>query len=283
MESQPRTTVVNGIELTSIEQGTGKPVVFVHGSLADYRSWTFQMGDFGRSFRAIAYSRRRHWPNAWPENDDGVCSADVHANDLAGFIEALGIGPCHLVGSSYGAMIALTMTVKRPDLVRSLVLGEPPLLPWLESTPEGASLYDAFQANAWGPAGEAFRSGDLEGGVRLFINGVIGDGAFDRMPLPARASMLDNAREMAVETQTPPERYFPSLTRDQVGAIQAPVLLLTGARSPLMFHRVTDRLESCLPSVERVEIPDTSHSIHSGNPAVYNRTVLAYMEHKPDR
>jgi len=282
MESQPRTTVVNGIELTSIEQGTGDPVVFVHGSLADYRSWTFQMGDFGRNYRAIAYSRRRHWPNSWPENDDGVCSADVHANDLAAFIEALQIGPCHLVGSSFGAMTALTMTVVRPDLVRSLVLGEPPLLPWLKSTTEGEALYDAFQVSAWEPAGAAFRAGDQEGGVRSFINGVIGDGAFDRMPLPVRTSMLDNAREMSVETQTPPERYFPSLTCDQIGAIQVPVLLLTGARSPLMFHRVTDRLESCLPSVERAEIPDTSHSMHSGNPAVYNQTVLAYLEHMPD-
>jgi pimeloyl-ACP methyl ester carboxylesterase len=272
----PRTVSVNGTELTYVEQGKGDPVLFVHGSLGDYRSWGLQMATFAERYRVVALSRRRYWPNPWPENDDGLCSADVHAADLAAFIDALGLATCHLVGSSYGALTALTMAIRRPELARSLVLGEPPLLSWLTET-EDRVLFDAFQANAWQPAGQAFERGDPEEGVRRFINGVIGDGAFDRMPPHVRADMLDNAPEMAVETRTPPEVYFPQLTRDDVAGLTAPTLFLTGARSPAMFRRVTDRLEACLPSAERTEIPDASHSMHGANPVVYNRTVLAFL------
>jgi pimeloyl-ACP methyl ester carboxylesterase len=51
---------VNGAELSSVEQGLGGPVVFVHGSLSDFRSWRLQMAPLTERYRAIAYSRCRH-------------------------------------------------------------------------------------------------------------------------------------------------------------------------------------------------------------------------------
>ena len=134
MEATRHSVRVNGADLAYVEQGTGDPLLFIHGSLGDYRSWGLQMATFAERYRVVALSRRRHWPNSWPANDEGLCSAHAHAADLAAFIDTLGLGPCHLVGSSYGALAALTMTVSRPDLTRSLVLGEPPLLSWLRET-----------------------------------------------------------------------------------------------------------------------------------------------------
>jgi pimeloyl-ACP methyl ester carboxylesterase len=277
VDAQTRTVTVNGAELAYVEQGSGDPLLLIHGSLGDFRSWGLQMATFAEQYRVIALSRRRHWPNPWPANDDGLCSADTHAADLAAFIDMLDLGRSHLVGSSYGALSALTMAVRHPDLARSLVLGEPPLLSWLTETEDRAHS-DAFQANAWRPAGQAFERGEPEEGVRRFINGVIGDGAFDRMPPNVRADMLDNAPEMGIELQTPLDIYFPHLTCADVAGVTAPTLLLTGARSPAMFHRVTDRLEKCLPSAERAVIPDASHSMHGANPVAFNRTVLAFVD-----
>jgi non-heme chloroperoxidase len=277
MDATRYTVAVNGTGISYIEQGSGDPVLFMHGSLGDYRSWGLQMATFAERYRVIAVSRRRHWPNPWPANDDGLCSAAAHAADLAAFIDELDLGPCHLVGSSYGALAALTMTVTRPDLVRTLVLGEPPLLSWLRDTDEDRPVYDAFQEAAWLPAGRAFERGDPEEAVRRFITGVIGDGAYDRMPPQVRADMMDNAPEMGVELRTPPDVYFPRLTRTDVAGVTTSTLLLTGSRSPAMFHRVTDHLAACLPSAERAEIPDASHSMHGANPVAYNRTVLAFL------
>ena len=122
----------NGTNLEYIDEGQGDPVVFVHGSLGDFRSWNLQTGPSSKLHRVIAYSRRYHYPNAEPgERLD--YSVDLHARDLESLIRDLGLQRPHIVGTSYGAYIALVLAAGRPEMVRSLTLGEPPLLPWLES------------------------------------------------------------------------------------------------------------------------------------------------------
>lgn len=274
--AQPSTVHLNGADLAFVELGSGDPVVFVHGSLGDYRSWGVQIARFGERHRAIAYSRRFHWPNAEP-GAGAVYSISQHAADLVGLIEALGVAPVHLVGSSYGALTALTAAVERPDVIRSLVLGEPPLLPWLTRLPEGAALLETFLTTAMGPAGEAFARGEAETGIRLFLDGVLGAGAFDHLPLEARMSMLDNAPEMRAETSTSPETYFPDLSAEDVGRLHAPTLLLQGELSPPMFGIVTDELARVLPRAERATIAAASHVMHARSPADYNQVVLTFL------
>ena len=276
MDSQPRTVTVNGAALTLIEAGAGDPIVFVHGSLGDYRAWGFQTGLFAERYRVIAYSRRRHWPNPWPV-DNSVCSVEEHAADLSALIEELRIDAPFLIGSSYGALTILTLASRRPGIARSLVLGEPPLMPWLTASQDGSELFADFQTGAWLPARHAFRRMDPAGGVRLFIDGVLGPGSFDRMSSNALERTMANADEMGIELETPPEHYYGQLTRDEVGSIHCPVLLLTGEISPRIFHRVIDELEPVLPNVERTEIPSTSHVMHAGNPEDYNQTVLDFL------
>ncbi len=71
----------NGINLEYIEQGRGDSVVFVHGSLTDFRVWHFQMEPFSKLYRAIAYSRRYHYPNTGP-GEKLDYSVNLHAEDL---------------------------------------------------------------------------------------------------------------------------------------------------------------------------------------------------------
>lgn len=272
----PETIRINEVDLAYLTEGRGETVVFVHGSVNDYRSWRSQLAPFAEQYRVIAYSRRYHWPNTKP-GKEAVYAADQHAADLGALIETLGAPPVHLVGSSYGALTALTLTVARPELVRSLVLGEPPLLPWLADQPEGAAVVEAFLTTAFAPARDAFIRGETETGVRTFINGVIGRGAFDRMPPAAREMMLDNAAAMRAETTTPADRYFPSFTADQVASLSMPVLLLEGALSPRMFGLITDRLARALPDAGRMTIPAASHGMHGQNPTAYNQAVLGFF------
>lgn len=273
----PHQTVhVRDADLAYVSAGDGDAMVFVHGSVSDYRSWRNQLPFFATSYRALSYSRRYHWPNSPP--DAGIVySLDRHVADLGAVIAELGLAPVRLVGSSYGAMTALAFAVVRPSLVHSLVLGEPPLIPWLATLPEDAGLVEEFMTNAFEPAGAAFASGDAEAGVRTFINGVIGNGAFDRLPLPARETMLDNAAEMRAETATPSEQYFAPLLPDDVRGLKIPVLLVEGAFSPRMFGLITDELANSLPIVQRVVVPDASHGMHSQNPDVYNEAVMTFQ------
>lgn len=273
---QPSTVQVNSADLAYVERGQGVPLIFVHGSLNDYRSWLGQLEPFAEHFHAITYSRRYHWPNAEPAADATYPIAEQVA-DLAGLIEALELAPAHLVGSSFGAMTALTLAVERPALVRSLVLGEPPLLPWLERVPGGEAIEKQFVTTSFFPAGAAFARGDMEAGVRLFIDGVIGPGAYDRIPPEARQAMLDNAGAEAAETRTPPTAYFPDLAPADVAQLEMPVLLVQGETSPPMFGLITDELARVLPKASRATIAAASHGMHARQPAAYNAAVLAFL------
>src|SRR5881397_490297 len=186
---------VRGTDLRFVERGTGIPVVFVHGSLGTLESWGPQIDAFATRFRVIAYSRRYHWPNA-AQPDGQEYSLSLHADDLIGLIEALGLERVHLVASSYGAYVALLVALRRPDLVRSLVLEDPLLLPWLARTPEGDSLRRAFEAGVEGPARRAFARGDSVEGVRRLFDGTSGrPGRYDALPEAARAELLRLAFE----------------------------------------------------------------------------------------
>jgi pimeloyl-ACP methyl ester carboxylesterase len=264
----------NETDLEYIERGHGDPVIFVHGSLGDLRSWSLQMEQFSRQYRAIAYSRRYHYPRA--ESVDRLdYSVDLHAKDLASFIEGLGIQNAHIVASSYGAYTALVLATMHPGLVRSLTIGEPPILPWLEWIEGGSALMADFMMNVWNPLRVAFQRGDMEEGVRIFINGVLGEGTFDKMPTEARAAAMDNAQELKDETMSP--GLFSSFSCEDAREIKVPTLLLTGELSPAIFRFIIEELQRCIPDAECQMIPKTSHAVYSGNPETFNAKVLSFL------
>ena len=76
-------------------------MVFVHGSVNDYRSWRSQTTFFAGSYRAVAYSRRYHWPNPLPA-DGASYAIDQHVADLIALIETLELAPVRLVGRRMG-------------------------------------------------------------------------------------------------------------------------------------------------------------------------------------
>jgi len=133
---QTRQVRVNSVDLTYIEQGTGAPVVFVHGAWIDLRFWEPQRQVIARQHRFIAYNHRYHGTAPWP--DDGKqYSATTHAADLAAFIRQLNAGPVHLVGISYGGFLTTLVASEHPDLVRSLTLAEPGIGALLADLPGG--------------------------------------------------------------------------------------------------------------------------------------------------
>lgn len=268
---QPKTIDVNGTDLAYIEQGMGDAVIFVHGGNTDFRSWMFQMEPFAAHYRVISYSRRYHFPNSGADRASEYL-ATKHRDDLAALIEALGLAPAHVVGSSYGGYISLLLGRAYPDLVRSLVLGEPAALSFL-----GQDFVRSYIERTIVPSRQAFEVSDSEQAIRTFIDTVTGKGAFDHLPPPARQMLLDNAPEFKLEVSTSPDRYFTAFDCDDAKMINTPTLLVTGEVSPKFLHQITDELERCLPNTERAMIPRASHGMHNMNPQAYNETVLAFL------
>src|SRR5688572_31716983 len=84
-----KSVFVNGDSLHYIDIGKGDPVIFVHGTLDDYRLWQMQMDTFATNHRVIAYSRRYAYPNKQMDNDSADYTPAIHAKDLAEFIKTL--------------------------------------------------------------------------------------------------------------------------------------------------------------------------------------------------
>jgi non-heme chloroperoxidase len=267
---QPKTIHINGADLAYIEQGAGDTVVLVHGGLGDFRSWMFQIEPFAQRYRVISYSRRYHFPNRGAAQASEYL-ATQHRDDLAALIEALTIAPAHVVASSYGAFVSLLVGRARPELLRSLVLGEPPAPTLL-----GPDAIKGMAAQIE-PSRQSFERGDAEQAIRSFIDSVAGQGAFDQFPPPVQQAMLENAPEFRLEVNTAPERYFSAFDCDDARMITTPALLVTGEISPQFFHQVTDELERCMPKTERASIPRASHGMHNMNPQAYTETVLAFL------
>jgi non-heme chloroperoxidase len=278
----PEKIEVNGTELHYVERGEGTPLVFVHGGLGDFRTWLPQVESFSEQYRAISYSRRAHYPNPWPH--DYKSAMAVHVEDLAALIEKLVGGPsprAHLVGNSYGAYICLLLALRHPGLAHTLVLAEPPVQPMLRRLPGGRLLLEEFERDAWRPAGEAFARGDMEGGVRLFIEGAVGREEWEKLTPRVRAAMMKDAPEMAVSATSPDyEARMPDLTCEDVAQIKAPTLLLYGERSPRMYRLINDELARCLPHAEQATIPNAAHVLHSHNPDEHDRLVLDFLGRK---
>lgn len=278
---------VNGASLAVAEQGRGDPVVLVHGGVSDLRNWSGQMPVFSESFRTICYSRRYHKPNATipTEAPDPI---HTHVDDLAALIELLGAAPAHIVGHSWGGLIALILALQKPAICRSLTLIEAPsvsihlqippkplpLSKLLLSNPKLAFSIAKLGAGALGPAEKAFRVGDDKAAIAHFGRGVLGDRAFESLSEERYQQVWDNRgtdRALALY------HGFPDLRDAPLSQITIPVLLLSGDSSPKVFRRLNQALADMLPDARHRVIPKASHLVHEDAPDKLNAEIMRFL------
>ena len=267
------------------ERGSGAPVVLVHGSASDLRTWDGALDRLGERCRVVAYSRRYHWPNQRIAGAAPYTLAQ-HDADLEALLGALELSPAHLVGHSYGALVCLALAVRAPHLVRSLVLCEPPalrlftsdpprpaeLLRLLFTRPRTGLAVVKLGASGLGPATAAARRGDDARALALFGTAALGRDAFRRLA-PER---LEQARANYIAAELLADR-MPPLDLDPIRGLALPALLVSGARSPRAFHRIIERLEELLPRAERVDIAGASHIVHEDAPVAFAAAVLPFL------
>jgi pimeloyl-ACP methyl ester carboxylesterase len=271
-----KSVLINGDSLHYIDIGKGDPVIFVHGTLDDYRAWYMQMDTFAKNHRVIAYSRRYAYPNKQVINDSADYTVKPHAEDLALFIQSLNVGPVHLVGHSYGAFTALLTTMKHPELVKTCTLGEPPVAPLLMNVKGGDTIAAKFFAVVK-PATEAFKTGNDEKAVSIFVGWVLGDSnIYKNFPPEARSGMLANTLELRGSLFS--NKPFPEVKCEDMKKIQTPVLLMQGERTTPFFSTIVDEVGKCLTNKEKVILPGATHGLQFENPGDFNKIVLAFID-----
>src|SRR5690349_10491150 len=185
---------VNGFRLQYIEQGSGEPIVFVHGAPHDLRARESVREEIATRYRFIAYTQRYFGTEPWPDEGKNYSIA-THADDLAKFIISLNDGPVHVVGWSHGGVVSLSAAVSDPSLVRSLILYEAGVISLLPAeSPEGKMARED-RASMFGPVGVAASTGDFVEAAKLLEEVVfqLRPGEFTSLPKDLQTVLLDNA------------------------------------------------------------------------------------------
>jgi pimeloyl-ACP methyl ester carboxylesterase len=273
-DESPTRVRVNDVELHYIERGQGEPLILLHGGQGDYRAWPLQMEALSPRYRVISYSRRYHYPNQNPLTASNH-SALIDAADLAGLIAELRLGPVHLVGTSYGAFTALALAVEHPELVRSLVLAEPPIHRWVTHTARGGTLFKEFLTGVQQPAAKAFAAGNDEAAMRIFIDTFDGVGTFAALPAERRTTVLQNAGFFKAATSS--SDPFPNLPKERVRRLRMPILIVRGDGTDELHRLVTEELGRVVPDAERVTIRQAGHGSPRQNPRAFNAAMLDFL------
>lgn len=254
-----------------VRVGHGPPIVFVHGSATDHTTWSIQLASpLRQQFELVAYDRRT------------TSTVEEQAADLASVI---GAAQPIVVGSSFGAVIALELARSRLAPCTALVLIEPPMAP--SDGPQDILAaaraavggetpapkrrltrflddFDRIAAESGGPAAGEF-----------FLRMVLGDAAFSKIPrvfLERSKAKWAEIRGDSVALMAYRPRYA------ELGAITVPVLLLSGGRSAPYFRVTLDALAAALPKARREIIARAGHMLHADAASRFAELLVGFAD-----
>jgi len=261
---------VNGITLEYEVQGSGEPVVLIHGShIADTFATLMAEPALRDHFSLIRYHRRGF---AGSSRADAPLPISRQAADCLALLRQLGVQRAHLVGHSYGGAIALQLALDAPEAVRSLSLLEPALF----DVPSFVQLSEQIERTA-----QIYEAGDKAGAVDAFLEAVCGReyrAALDRrLPGAFEQAVTDAGTFFDVELPALGEWTF---SREDAARINHPVLGVLGADSDAVWpgwgesHRLS--LE-WLPQAKPFVLPRAAHLLQVQNPGDMARGLAAFF------
>jgi pimeloyl-ACP methyl ester carboxylesterase len=263
-------TVPSGICMPYVACGSGEPLVFIHGSLCDYRYWTSQTRDLSQHFLCVSISLSHYWPV-----DDACIQAEfgwkTHVAELAEFIAAMDIGPVHLVGHSRGGCVAFHLAREYPHLVKTLTLADPGGPLHIDGLPD-ASLPAATIALREKVA-DLIENGAVDAGLGLFVDSVSMPGVWQKSPSGFRRMAIDNAATLPKQFRDP----LPAYSRAAAADVQCRTLLIEGQKSPRMYRNNVEKLTEWIKDADKRTVAGASHGMNVANPAVFNRLVYDFV------
>ena len=276
----------NGATLHYLVYGKGDPLIFIPGSISDYRTWNHIFENFTDKYQCYILSRRFQYPAEYPKNGDS--SVAINTKDIADFLKSKNMGPCVLVGHSFGAFIALNIGIEYPELVKSIVAEEPIFAPALAKNPKNPVeliklMFKNFKAGksflrlglkGIDPTFKALAKSDFTTAKKSFIDGVTGGQKTpETLDELTRVQLTDNIAALSGE-----DPFINSIQMESLKKITCPVLLLSGTESPFVFHYINTALKSHLPESTLIQIPDAGHWIHIDQKEKYITTVENFLK-----
>ncbi len=245
------TISANRLDIAYEVHGAGPPLVLLHGATSlGHEDFAAQIPLFSRAFRLYMPDARAHGATRW-NVDDGF-RYDWLVDDLAAFVDELGLETFHVIGFSMGAMTALQYAVRHPERLRTMTI----VGITTEREPRASvlrRLTDPERVDRDDPAWGALLARRHDAGQ--------GAGAWRRL-LPAIAA--DVARQ-------------PLLTPRELHRIDAPSLVVCGDRDPFVPVSHADGIRRQLPDARLFVVPDCGHEVMSRRPGLFNDAMTAFF------
>jgi len=260
--------MLNGIRLRFLERGpvSGRPMVFLHGTGDNARTWDLIAPHLASCFRVIALDQRGHGKSGWAVPPAYRCGD--YMLDLAALIDSLGLEGMVLLGHSMGALHASLYAATNPGRVSALIHVDiepcPPdwnrkyLLGLYKNLPDSYAAPEDFIAemakNAPYARPEHLRHLTEKSLIRR-------DGrwyrTYDREIL-ARFDHYDLVGNLS--------------------DIRCPALVIRGAESRVLGHQAAEQMAKAIPSGELAEIPRAAHPAHLDNPDGFREAVTGFLK-----
>ena len=241
------------VELTYELGEGGDRIVLVHAS--PFVTWYVPLVEQLTEFSTLRYRRRLRRSGDGPYRPLTVAE---DAATCARLMDHVGWHAAHVVGHSYGALVALQLAIDAPERVRSVAL--------LEPAARGISSSEQVAA-ALAPVVAAYRSGDTVGAVDGFLRHVCGDGyraMLDRAIPGAFGEALEEA-DLFFQAEMPAVQSW-SFGPGDAERVAQPVLNVLGAQSAPRFMEGSDLIQSWFPRAQRLTVPDAGHLLMVQNP-----------------
>ncbi len=252
---------INGITLHYEVQGTGEPLLLVHGLGSSAQDWEEQFAFFAKSHRVIAVDLRGHGRSAKPQ---GPYSIAGFSDDVAALLHQLQASAAHVVGISMGGAVAFQLALDHPGLVRTLTIvnSGPELI--LRTLAERTAIGLRFAI------------------VRLFGLPPLGRMISKRLfPDPAHEELRRTFAERLASNQT--AAYLASLralvgwsVSARIGEIRCPVLVVTADQdyTPVSLK---EAYVAQLADARLCVIPDSHHALPMERPAAFNQVLAGFL------
>lgn len=252
------------------ETGDGPTLVLVPGSCSTGAAWRPVMSHLQSRFRCVTTSLLGYGGTA-ERRTPGDAEICLEREVIESVIRRAG-GPVHLVGHSFGGLVALAVALRGRVSLLSLTIAEAPAVDILRETGE-AEHYDTFRGMSRAYA-EAFRRGESDAIARM-IDFYGGEGTFAAWP--------QRVRDYAVET-TPANlldwesAYGLRLTPASLASVKVPTLVMWGEKSHPAARRANELLSHHMARTEHAEISGASHFMIATHPKMFADLIVRHVE-----
>lgn len=253
------------------ESGSGETVICLHSSASSSGQWRALMESLSDRYRVLAPDLYGYGKSpAWSGDRDLLVEDEIGL--LAPVVQSA--RRFHLIGHSYGGLIALKLALVDPSRIASLAVYEPTCFFLLADRPDLAAASHEISAIR-DETSRLVDAGDVEASAQRFLEYWVGPGAWSKTPQAARATVANGMRKVRFEWANGFDRPFPA---GSLSSLTMPTMLMTGSRSTAAGRGVVQALRALLPHAEVIELPGLGHMGPVTHAQAVNDAIAAFLE-----